>query len=147
MHIGIYSSIFLINFHSSEGRIMVLSLLLSRSVQFILPLPCTIPCPQGTPDQIIYCASFSRASPNCMTSTEGIKSLVTSRSQQAFLPNAMAEKRIRCPNAWPGICPAMRQALKSSDKCINFILYVLCTLCLIRTGLSKLWITVLTKPQ
>lgn len=139
-HIWIYSSTFLINFHASEGRIVVLSLLLSRSVRFILPLPRTGSRPRARQTRSSTSAPhFRTASPNRTTSTEGAcpplsPQQLSSCSQRACLPDAMAGKSIGCPHARPGTCPTMRQVLQVPEKC-HFILRA--TVCVIRAGLSK----------
>lgn len=103
-HIWIYSSIFLISFHTNEGRIMVLSLLLSGSVRFFLPLPCTISRDQAQQTRSsTSMPHFRTTSTNFMPSTEGTYSLtspqqLSSCSQQAFLPNTVAGKSIKCPH-------------------------------------------------
>lgn len=124
---------------------MVLSLLLSGSVRFFLPLPCTISHDQAQQTRSsTSMPHFRTTSTNFMSSTEGTYSLISpqqlsSCSQQAFLPNTVAGKSIKCPHTHHRICPTMEMVLKASEQCIHFFLHV--TMCFIRTGLSQQWVT------
>lgn len=124
---------------------MVLSLLLSRSVRFFLPLPCTISHHQAQQTRSSTSVPhFRTSSTNFMPSTEGTYSLLSPQqlsgcSQQAFLPNTVAGKSIRCPHTHHGICPTIELVLKASEQRIHFFLHA--TMCLIRTGLSQQWVT------